>query len=202
LEAKTAKELQSEQTRQRILAAAISIFTRKGFYGTSIARLAHTAGLTKGALYHHFKDKEALFFAAIEKIRGDWQKAVVRDVMKAVDAPTRLQVLFENHTRLIKENESLCLIMSSLVAEMEDLSPDLAAEVKKLYADFTEFVARIIQKGQAAGQIRTDIDPRLTALTAVEMLRSACSQLYDRSSDDRQARMATMKQIFLAGLRP
>ena len=58
---KTQKQLQSEQTRQRIIEAAAQLFVRKGFYGTSIADLAQATGLTKGALYHHFENKDAIF---------------------------------------------------------------------------------------------------------------------------------------------
>jgi len=200
VENKSVKEIQSEQTRERILESATRLFARKGYYGASIAQLAAMAGLTKGALYHHFKDKEALFAAVVARVRSNWEKAVVRDVLKEPDAPARLRALFDNHTRLICADEALCLVMSSLVSEMDDLSPALAAEVRKLYADFARFIGQIIQKGQAAGQLRKDVDADMTALTAVELLRSACSHLHDQAADNRRKRMEAAREIFLGGL--
>mgnify|MGYP003707178939 CR=1 FL=1 len=54
--------------RDRILEAAISVFRRHGFRRSSIEAAAEAAGLTRQALYHHFKSKEALFRAVIERL--------------------------------------------------------------------------------------------------------------------------------------
>jgi AcrR family transcriptional regulator len=50
-----------EQTRQQLLAAAASVFARKGFGGASLEEIAETAGYTTGALYYNFAGKEELF---------------------------------------------------------------------------------------------------------------------------------------------
>src|SRR5260370_33832193 len=54
--------------RDRILDAAMLVFRRQGFRRSSIEQAAETAGLTRQALYHHFKSKEALFRAVIERL--------------------------------------------------------------------------------------------------------------------------------------
>ena len=53
--------------RDRILEAAMTVFRRHGFRRSSIEETAEAAGLTRQALYHHFKSKEALFRAVIER---------------------------------------------------------------------------------------------------------------------------------------
>ncbi len=199
---KTQKQLQSEQTRQRIIEAAAQLFARKGFYGTSIADLAQATGLTKGALYHHFENKDAIFFAVIEAVRDAWREAVARDVLKAGDALTRLALLFDNHARCISENETLCLVLGSLVAEMDGVNPTFMAALEKIYVDLTLFIERIIRQGQAAGQVRPDLDARLAAVNIVGMLRTGCSRILNRMSADYTARMATLKQMLLDSLRP
>jgi TetR/AcrR family acrAB operon transcriptional repressor len=57
--------------RTRILDAAILVFRRQGFRRSSIEQAAEAAGLTRQALYHHFKSKEALFRAVIERLHED-----------------------------------------------------------------------------------------------------------------------------------
>jgi AcrR family transcriptional regulator len=54
--------------RTRILDAAMTVFRRQGFRRSSIEQAAEAAGLTRQALYHHFKSKEALFRAVIERL--------------------------------------------------------------------------------------------------------------------------------------
>ena len=54
--------------RDRILEAAMTVFRRHGFRRSSIEESAEAAGLTRQALYHHFKSKEALFRAVIERV--------------------------------------------------------------------------------------------------------------------------------------
>ena len=57
--------------RTRILDAAMLVFRRQGFRRSSIEQAAEAAGLTRQALYHHFKSKEALFRAVIERLHED-----------------------------------------------------------------------------------------------------------------------------------
>lgn len=57
--------------RSRIVDAAITVFRRQGFRRSSIEQAAEAAGLTRQALYHHFKSKEALFRAVIERLYED-----------------------------------------------------------------------------------------------------------------------------------
>lgn len=57
--------------RDRILDAAMAVFRRHGFRRSSIEQAAEAAGLTRQALYHHFKSKEALFRAVIVRVHED-----------------------------------------------------------------------------------------------------------------------------------
>lgn len=55
------------QTRERILAAAEPLVLQQGYAGTSLDEILHASGLTKGAFFHHFKDKSAFARALIER---------------------------------------------------------------------------------------------------------------------------------------
>ena len=55
-----------EERRQQLLTAAHQLFMRKGYRGTTTAEIAHEAGLTKGALYHHFHAKEDILFELVQ----------------------------------------------------------------------------------------------------------------------------------------
>lgn len=65
----------SESTRQALVDSAVELFTRHGYAATSLDAVARRARVTKGALYHHFSGKQALFEAAFDVVE---QTAVAR----------------------------------------------------------------------------------------------------------------------------
>jgi AcrR family transcriptional regulator len=201
---KTARALQSEQTRERIIAAAMRLFVRKGFYATSIADLSAAVEMTKGALYHHFENKDAIFFSVIETIRKTWREMVGREVLKPRNALDRLGALLDSHARLIEENEAFCLVLSGLLTEMEGVNPAFLKKLQQIYADLISFIEQIVGKGKETGQLRSDLDPKLTALAIVGTLRgTGCSgPILRRLGVDYREMMQSAKRILLRGLKP
>ncbi len=64
-EPRNRKAEQSDQTRKALRGAAETLFAKKGYASTSIEDVVRKAGLTKGALYHHYRDKLSLFDAVV-----------------------------------------------------------------------------------------------------------------------------------------
>src|SRR5246127_4019700 len=62
-----APQARSEATRQKILDAAIDLFSEVGYAAAGLGEIIERAGMTKGALYHHFDSKDALATAIIEQ---------------------------------------------------------------------------------------------------------------------------------------
>jgi TetR/AcrR family transcriptional repressor of nem operon len=60
------KSSRSEQTKQKLLDAALRVFREQGYTATTVDDLCQAAGVTKGAFFHHFESKEAVALAAIE----------------------------------------------------------------------------------------------------------------------------------------
>lgn len=58
----------SESTRQALVDSAVDLFTKRGYAGTSLDEVVKRARVTKGALYHHFSGKQALFEAAFAQV--------------------------------------------------------------------------------------------------------------------------------------
>jgi AcrR family transcriptional regulator len=69
---KTPKAEQSLQTQEKLIAVARELFTEQGFADTSTEQIVKMAGLTRGALYHQYRDKRDLFRAVYERIERDW----------------------------------------------------------------------------------------------------------------------------------
>lgn len=60
----------SESTRSALVDSAVELFTKRGYAGTSLDEIAKRARVTKGALYHHFSGKQALFEAAFDAVES------------------------------------------------------------------------------------------------------------------------------------
>lgn len=61
-------KIATEQTRAQIIAAARAVFAERGVSRTTLAQIASKAGVTRGAIYWHFANKPALFFAMMEQV--------------------------------------------------------------------------------------------------------------------------------------
>jgi AcrR family transcriptional regulator len=70
---------QLEVRRQRILAGARACFARYGYEGATVRRLEEEIGLSRGAIFHHFRDKESLFLAVAEDDAAAMVETVTRN---------------------------------------------------------------------------------------------------------------------------
>lgn len=71
-------------TRQRIVETAQSLFAERGYAETTTAQIARTAGLTDGALFHHFTDKKALFREVVIKLQTEVHRSIYDAAAKAM----------------------------------------------------------------------------------------------------------------------
>lgn len=82
---------QAEVTQAKLRRRARRLFATKGYAGASTEDLVRTTGLTKGALYHHFGDKEGLFRAVVEDLEGEVANAVAAATSAEADPWRRLE---------------------------------------------------------------------------------------------------------------
>ena len=83
---KTLRERQAEATRELLVSVARELFTERGYAATSVEDIIQAAGVARGALYHHFAGKDALFRAVYEVVQADIASRVVAAAL-AVQEP-------------------------------------------------------------------------------------------------------------------
>jgi TetR/AcrR family acrAB operon transcriptional repressor len=156
---------------------AIDCFARYGYQATSIDRIAKAAGLTKGAIYYHFRDKEDLLFAAVTNRVGQFERRVATDLKLVADPPAALRevarVCLEHAT---KSNHRRMIV--TLMVEAIDTNPRLEAEFSAMMQRFREFLKSIVQRGQKSGQFRRGVDTAIAAEVYAGAIMGAEIQYY------------------------
>ena len=148
-------ETKGAQTRRTILKAAIARFGRDGFRSTSVADIARDASVGGTVAYAYFPNKEALFFAAVDKDVA----AVIGEAVATVTEIT--PDLSRWHTTMIYtlvESVQRHPLARRLLAGLE---PEVTLRVLELPAlmELRKACIELLRSGQAHGSVRPDIDP-------------------------------------------
>lgn len=144
------------ETRARLLDAAIGRLSEAG-PDASFDQIAADAGVTKGALYHHFGSKEGL----VEEVYKEAVRRHAERVVAASSAGTgreRLQGLIHESGRLYGSGTPFYRLLLRLHVEAGASRPHLAPIARRVQQRQREYMTELVAAGQADGSIRADID--------------------------------------------
>jgi len=191
-----------ERTRERLLQAASREIYRSGFQSASLDTILASAGVTKGALYYHFKSKEALGYAVVEEViapdvRGKWVRPLqsVKDPIDAlIGAVQRIPVRPED----VRGGCSL----NNLAQEMSPLHAGFRKRLETIFDAWREAVASTLREGQAHGSVRRDVKPNDAAGLLIAMVEGYGSLA--KNAQDPKVIKAGLRNIvdWLRSLRP
>jgi AcrR family transcriptional regulator len=88
----TRKAERSDATRSALLSVARRLFTERGYAATSTTEIVERAGVTRGALYHHFAAKHELFRAVFEQLEAEMTQQIAHDALAGTDALEQLRL--------------------------------------------------------------------------------------------------------------
>lgn len=167
------RERNPDQTKEKILLAAFEEMHRKGFQAASLDAILTKAGVTKGALYHHFPNKKALGYAVVDTyIRDDVYHTWLAPLEAAGDKnpiDVLAQALWAERDRVV-EWVSLGCPLANFTQEMSGLDEGFQQRVSDIYAMWTDGIADALLKAQLSGKVRRDISPEQTATFIVASL--------------------------------
>ncbi len=145
-------------TRQALLAAAGAEFARHGYAGTALGAIVARAGLTKGALFHHFADKQALAAAWITDALTAELDALWLTPLAALDSLDGLRALCRARCLALQPGDAISALVA-LTAETAVTEPLLGAALEDIFARWRAAAADVLARGQAAGWIHRSIQP-------------------------------------------
>lgn len=187
----------ASERRATILLAAGTEFARRGYHGASTSRIAKTAGCSEPMLYKHFTHKMEIFSAKLE------------EVSELLD--THFDEMLEMPGNMIDNWQAylaptLCDPDVGKMLSLRTLAVTIVADeqvaciLRDTAAQQLMRIDRAVTRAQAAGWMRTDIEPEYVAWLWSAVLHSACFRAV--ISDDGFAAMVPVAERFLEGLRP
>ncbi|MDB5861611.1 MAG: hypothetical protein JWQ76_5300 [Ramlibacter sp.] len=199
---KRTKREQRDESVDKLLSAARTLFVSKGYRSTTLEQIAAAAGLTKGAVYFHFGAKEAVLVQLLDHVENQLI-APALDILKAEGSPVsdKLVQFLRLHGEMgITKREDMLLLISMSV-EFAELEGPAAEAIKRMYGLLYHALEALIRRGQASGEIRRDAPAAELASVVVATHDGAFLEWYRRGTqlDGRDLVRATLS-VLLHGL--
>jgi AcrR family transcriptional regulator len=154
------------------LDAAITVFTERGYHGTSITDLKAAMGLTAGSIYKAFKDKKAIFLAAFDRYKQVRAALLAEQLAGASTGREQVRAILQFYAEAAcgETGRRGCLAIGAAV-ELALFDADVAERVARSHAVTLAQIEGFIANGQEDGSISRSIDAPATALSLFSFLQ-------------------------------
>jgi AcrR family transcriptional regulator len=181
-------ERNPDQTRRRILEAAFIEMYRNGFQGMRLDEVTAASELTKGALYHHFPNKQALGYAVVEEVIRPMMESIwVQPLQQATDPLQGLLDVIE-HMPEAKPSEMMLQYgcpLNNLAQEMSPLDEGFRRRLDQVFNIWHQVISDALLAARNKGIIRADIDCEDTATFVMAALEGCIGIAKNAQSVDR-----------------
>ncbi len=148
-----------EQTRHHILQVTAEEMRQNGYKAASLAEILDKAAVSKGALYHHFSNKQELGYAVFDEVfvkefMSDWELPMSSD--KPIDAMCEWIAGFAD--QLTEEDLQLGCPVCNIATEMAGVDEGFRLKANSMFEELQSRLARTILYSQEQGQVRAEIE--------------------------------------------
>jgi AcrR family transcriptional regulator len=156
----------AEKTRQYIIEQTAPLFNRKGFAGTTLSDLTETTGLTKGALYGNFSDKEEIAMEAFRHAMRKVREMVTQKLDGARTFKGQLNALLDFYSAYVFDPPVAggCPLLNAAV-ETDDDHTSMRRVVVKELMQTVNFIESLLEKGVQEGEFKSNIKAKELAYT-------------------------------------
>lgn len=194
----TPKQERAQLTRARILTAAAEIFAEQGYARSSLADVAKRVGMTKGAVYFHFKDKDDLAIAIVETFYSRWPVVLQEVHSLNLDAVSAVTELLDRTAVAFRTD-----VMVQAAVRLQSERSLIDASLPRPYQDWIDRVAVLLADGQKKGEVRDGLSADALANVVIASffgMQHISDVLHNRR--DLEQRWAETRTVVLEALRP
>jgi AcrR family transcriptional regulator len=169
-------------TRERLIATAIELFSRQGYSHTGVNEIMQQAKTTSGSFYHFFPTKEDLVLAVVDRIGDSLDTEIFAPDTDAMTDPIeRIFAVAAWYRRHLVEHEyALGSPLGTLSAELSESHPQVRERLARLFAGWTDRMQQLIEN--AGDRISSEVDRRALAEFIMSTLEGAVLQARARRS--------------------
>jgi len=179
----------SGETRSRILISALHVFSQTGYDGSGVAEICSAAGVSKGAFYHHFPSKQAVFLELLHLWLADLDQRLNDVQLESMDVPETLISMSAMLKNIFQDaDRRLPMFLEFWTQASRD--PVIWQETIAPYDRYQQYFSALIRKGIAQGSLE-EVDPEAAARLIVSI---AIGTLLQGLLDPKNAQWDTLGQ--------
>ncbi|MDM8527312.1 TetR/AcrR family transcriptional regulator [Anaerolineales bacterium HSG24] len=155
-------------TKQQILKVALELFIQHGYERTSLTDVAERIGITKPAIYYHYKSKEQLYVAVLNQFLDYFEEYFLHFAQNPASTKETVQQMFNS----LAETHNIMSTVSgqsvdydtevsyyTLMLEGINTCPEMRPRMAEVSTRMINLMSSIVKQGQEAGEVRADVDP-------------------------------------------
>jgi TetR/AcrR family fatty acid metabolism transcriptional regulator len=148
--------MKDENKHQKILQAAIKVFSEKGFYNSRVSEIAKEANVADGTIYLYFKNKDDILISLFEEEFGKIVQNMRAALEKDKDALQKIKRFAIAHLSIVTKQQELAEVMG---VEVRQSSKFMKEYVNKPFIEYLNIIRSVVIEGQEKGLIRKDLTP-------------------------------------------
>jgi TetR/AcrR family transcriptional regulator, fatty acid metabolism regulator protein len=148
--------MKDENKHQKILQAAIKVFSEKGFYNSRVSEIAKEADVADGTIYLYFKNKDDILISLFEEEFGKFVQNMQVELGKEKDPLQKIKRFAIVHLSLVTKHPHLGEVMG---VEVRQSTKFMKEYVNKPFIEYLNIIRSVVIEGQEKGFLRKDLTP-------------------------------------------
>jgi AcrR family transcriptional regulator len=158
------QKLDTQIRREQIAEAAFGLVASQGLRRLSVAAVARRVGLVPSGIYRHFKNKDEILDAVLDRVEQRLLANVKASRAEHADAVDCLRDVLMRHIRFLREGKVISVPRMIFSDDAHGDNPQRKRRVLEVFSKYTGEVADIVRQGQTQGRICPDFDPQTVAM--------------------------------------
>jgi TetR/AcrR family fatty acid metabolism transcriptional regulator len=148
--------MKDENKHQKILQAAIKVFSEKGFYNSRVSEIAKEANVADGTIYLYFKNKDDILISLFEEEFAKIVRDMRAELAREKDALQKIKRFAITHLSIVAHHPHLAEVMG---VEVRQSTKFMKEYVNQPFIEYLNIIRSVVIEGQEKGLLRKDLTP-------------------------------------------
>lgn len=191
------RQQRADRNRKKLLSAAMSVFSQKGYHKATLDEICRRANLAKGTIYQHFENKKGLFLGVADSRLGELGSSIAEAVEGIEDDVARIQAAISAYLQFFGAHGSFYGI---LIHEQSSFAKEIRERLRTKYFSHLRVFEDVLRSGMRSGRIKK-MDARSATFGIVGMCNSIIFRwLISHKQYPLKREIPLILEIFLRGI--